>query len=315
MHKIIYAIAWCFSLLPLQVLYLFADCGYVLIYHIARYRRKLAYKNIRESFPEKTKEECKRITKKFYRHFCNMFVETIKTLTMSDKEMAKRFVFENADIIDDYYEQNKSLILTLGHYGNWEWITFARIPNFKHPEYKCYSIYHKLENGAMNKFYYEMRSKSKSILIAQNQLLRALVSQEKKKEPAMYCFIADQGTMWEDMYIWVDFLNHETSPIIGPEKIAKRTGYDVIYLDVTVRKRGYYSLRFEKIEPTGKEYDVTRKYMQMMETTISRAPEYWLWTHKRWKRTRKTWEKVMHERNQDSRIELAKTEDKNRLRK
>ena len=91
--------------------------------------------------------------------------------------------------------------------------------------------------------------------------------------------------------------------------------YDVIYLDVTVRKRGYYSLRFEKIEPTGKEYDVTRKYMQMMETTISRAPEYWLWTHKRWKRTRKTWEKVMHERNQDSRIELAKTEDKNRLRK
>ena len=93
MHKIIYAIAWCFSLLPLQVLYLFADCGYVLIYHIARYRRKLAYNNIRESFPEKTKEECQRITKKFYRHFCNMFVETIKTLTMSDKEMAKRFVF------------------------------------------------------------------------------------------------------------------------------------------------------------------------------------------------------------------------------
>ena len=120
MHKIIYAIAWCFSLLPLQVLYLFADCGYVLIYHIARYRRKLAYNNIRESFPEKTKEECQRITKKFYRHFCNMFVETIKTLTMSDKEMAKRFVFENADIIDGYYEQNKSLILTLGHYGNWE---------------------------------------------------------------------------------------------------------------------------------------------------------------------------------------------------
>ncbi len=312
MDKIIYAFAWCFSLLPLRVLYLFADCAYVLVFYIVRYRRKLAYHNIRESFPEKSERECKRIEKQFYHYFCDLFVETIKTLTIRDEEMARRFTFENMDLLDDYYANNKSVLLMLGHYGNWEWLTFARMAcKPRYPQFKSFSVYHALEGGVMDKFYLRMRSRSGSHLVPQQKLLRALVNQKRTGEPAIYCFIADQGPIWEGIFFWMKWLNHETAPIIGPEKIAKQTGFDVLYIDVEVIRRGYYKARFVKMQlDDNREYELTKAYMRKMEETIRRNPAYWLWTHNRWKRNREGWERLMRSRNLHDRIEAARQVDK-----
>ena len=306
MDKVIYAIAWAFSLLPLRVLYWMADCAFVLVYYIARYRRSLVRSNLAKCFPDKDKKERIRIERRFYHHFCNIFVETIKTLSMSDEEMARRFVFENGEILDQYYEQRKSLILTLGHFGNWEWITFAQIARHPlHPEFTSYSVYHELEGGVMDKFYLRLRSRSQSVLVPRNKLLRALVNQRKTGEPAMYCFIADQGPLNEAITFWMKWLNRETAPIIGPEKIARQTGFDILYIDVKVIRRGYYSARFIPLPLGERPYDLTRLYMRHMEQTILRKPEYWLWTHNRWKRHRKGWEQLMRTRGLEQKIQEA----------
>lgn len=306
MDKVIYFIAWLFSLLPLRALYLLADIGFVLVFYVARYRRRLVRTNLAKCFPDKDKRERHEIERRFYHHFCNIFVETIKTISMSEEEMARRFVFENGEILDRYYEQGKSLIITLGHFGNWEWITFAQMARKPlHPEFKSYSVYHELEGSAMDKFYLRLRSRSKSVLVPRDKLLRALVQQRKTGEPAMFCFIADQGPLNEAITFWMKWLNRETAPIIGPEKIARQTGFDILYIDVEVVRKGYYKARFVPLPLGERPYDFTRDYMRHMEQTILRKPEYWLWSHNRWKRHRKGWEELMRSRGLENKIQEA----------
>ncbi len=289
MDKILYVIFWLLSLLPLRLLYGLSDILYFLIYYVARYRRKIVSKNLSNSFPEKKKKELRKIEKKFYQYFCDTFIETVKLLSISDKEMSKRFTFDNIEILDEYYEKGKNIILYLGHYGNWEWLTFARrASKLKHKnEQECISVYHKLENKTFDKFYLRLRKKSNSILVPQEGLLRKLISFNKTGKLGMYCFIADQGTLWKNIYFWMDFLNQETAPIVGPEKIAKQTGFPVLYIDVQRRSRGYYHAHFVVMTENPKElpdFELTKQYMRFMEQTIKREPAYWLWTHNRWKR-------------------------------
>jgi KDO2-lipid IV(A) lauroyltransferase len=304
MDKVIYAIAYIFSLLPLRVLYLFSDFCYVIVYHIVGYRKKTVRKNLKNSFSEKSDEELRKIEKDFYLYFCDTFFETVKAISMSDKEMSRRFTFDNMDIIDQYCDKGKNIILYLGHYGNWEWLTFARKAyNPRHPDYECVSVYHKLENKVFDKFYLRLRSKSNSTLVPQEGLLRKLVTQSKAGKLGFYCFIADQGTMWKNMYFWMDFLNQETAPIVGPEKIAKQTGFPVLYIDVQKKARGYYHAKLVVMTESAKdmpEFELTKQYMRLMEATIKRDPAYWLWTHDRWKRKRETLEKMkkIAERNE-----------------
>lgn len=297
MDKIIYVISYGFSLLPLRVMYLFSDFFYLIVYHLAGYRKKTVRKNLKNSFPDKSDVELRVIEKKFYHYFCDTFVETIKLLSISDEEMAKRFTFDNIEILDEYYEKGKNVILYLGHYGNWEWLTFARRASvLKHKkEQECISVYHKLENSTFDKFYLRLREKCDSILVPQEGLLRMLVKQNRAGKLGMYCFIADQGTMWKNMYFWMDFLNQETAPIVGPEKIAKQTGFPVLYIDVQRKSRGYYHAHFVVMTESPKElpeFELTKQYMHLMEKTIRREPAYWLWTHDRWKRKRETLEKM-----------------------
>lgn len=291
MSKIIYSVAWLFSLLPFPILYIISDIAFLFVFYVFRYRRKVVWENLKNSFPEKNNKELKSIMRKFYLYFCDNFMETVKLLNISKKEMNRHCYFENIELLDDYYEKDKNLILYIGHYGNWEWLTFAKwAQESRHPDFTPYSVYHPLENKVIDEFYLKLRERSGSILIPQNKVLRTLIEMQREKKKGFFCFIADQGTGWPNIYFWMQFLNQETAPIVGPERIAKQTGFPVIYVDVYRRKRGYYSAKFIIMTEDAremKEFDLTKKYMQLLEETIERDSAYWLWTHKRWKRKRK----------------------------
>ena len=284
---IFYAIVWLLAWLPLGVLYALSGLNYLLVYHVVRYRRKIVRKNLQNAFPEKSTKEIRKIERRFYLHFCDYIVETIKLIHISPRTMRKRFTFKNLHVIDDFYKKGQNLVLYLGHYGNWEWITFAKAAQLNHAhEYKAYSVYNPLHNKELDAFMLRLRSKSGSVLVPQRQVMRTIVEMKRSNTPGFFCFIADQSPRRSNIAFWTNWLNQETAPIVGPEKLAQQTGYPAVYLDIQKPKRGHYTGEFfimsEKPKET-QEFELTRQYMQLMEKTILRDPAYWLWTHKRWK--------------------------------
>jgi len=285
-----YAFLWLLAWLPLGVLYILSDLLFVLVYYVVRYRRKVVRNNLQNSFPDKSKKEILRIERRFYLHFCDYILETVKLIHISHKTMRKRFEFKNLHVIDDFCEKNQNIILYLGHYGNWEWIIFAKAAQLNHHhEYKAYSIYHPLNNEAFDRLMLKLRSKSGSVLVPQRKVMRTIVEMKQNNAHGLLCFIADQNPRKDSIAFWMEWLNQDTAPIVGPEKLAKQTGYPVVYLDMQKTKRGHYSVEFiimtEDARPLP-EFELTKQYMSLMEKTILRDPAYWLWTHRRWKRKR-----------------------------
>lgn len=284
-----YAFIWLLAWLPLGILYILSDIIFVIVYHLVRYRRKVVRKNLQNAFPEKSKKEIIRIERRFYLHFCDYIVETIKLVHMPQKTIRKRFKYKNINVLDEFYEKNQNIIVYLGHYGNWEWTVFAKAAQLNHHhEYKAYSIYHPLSNKAFDDFMLKLRSKSGSVLVPQKKVMRTIVEMERNKIPGFFCFIADQRA-GKNAPFWMEWLNQDTAPIVGPEKLARQTGYPAVYFDIQKIKRGYYTGEFIIMTEDPRslpEFELTKKYMQLMEKTISRNPAYWLWTHKRWKRKR-----------------------------
>ena len=289
--SLLYAFLWLLACLPLGILYLLSDFLFVLVYYVARYRRRIARKNLQNSFPEKSLKEIRRIERRFYLHFCDYIVETIKLIHMSDKTIRKHFEFKNLHVLDYFYEKNQNIIAYLGHYGNWEWTIFAKAadPNHHH-EYKAYSVYHPLSNEAFDRFMLKLRSKSGSVLVPQKRVLRTIVEMQQNNLPGFFCFIADQSPNRTNVSFWMKWLNQDTAPLTGAEKLAKQTGYPAVYLDIQKTKRGHYTGEFIIMSEDVRslpQYELSRQYMRLMETSILRDPAYWLWTHKRWKRQKK----------------------------
>lgn len=284
---IFYAFIWLLAWLPLSVLYFVSDFLFLIVYYLARYRRKVARQNLQNSFPEKSEKEIRRIERRFYLHFCDYIVETIKLVHISKKTLRKRFKFKNLHVLEDYYTKNQNIIVLLGHYGNWEWTTFAKNALSNHNEYKAYSIYHPLKNKAFDKFMLRLRSKSGSVLVPQKKVLRTMLETQRNNTSGFFCFIADQRPNRNTDTFWLNWLNQDTQPIVGPEKLAQKTAYPVLYFDIQKTKRGYYTGEFIVMTENPRElpeFELTKQYMHLMEKTILRNPAYWLWTHKRWKR-------------------------------
>ena len=288
--SLLYAFLWLVAWLPLGFLYIISDIIFSIVYCIARYRRKTVRKNLQNAFPDKPENEIHRIERRFYRHFCDYIIETIKLIHISQKTMRKRFEFKNLHVIDDFYRKNQNIILYLGHYGNWEWLIFAKAAQRNHHhEYRAYSVYHPLSNKAFDRFMLNLRSKSGSVLVPQKKVLRTIVEMRQNNMPGFFCFIADHRPLRSGIAFWMEWLNQDTAPIVGPEKLAKQTGYPVVYLDIQKPKRGHYTGEFIVMTEDAKqlpEFELTKQYMRLMEKTILRAPAYWLWTHKRWNQKR-----------------------------
>lgn len=275
------------SLLPLRILYVFSDLLYFPLYYCVRYRRKIVRKNLLESFPEKSREEILEIERAFYHYFCDYMMETVKLFTMSERQMRKRMTFGGVEMINEIIK-DRDCVLYLGHYCNWEWVSSLPLHLNKRDNLVIGQIYHKLENAAFDKLFQRMRSRFHAVNIEMFVALRQLVRFKQQEKHFIIGFISDQSPNWNFINMWTDFLNHKSSFFVGAESISKLTNAVVVYLDVKRVKRGYYHAEFITMTDQPKsysDYDITVEYARRLEETIRREPQYWLWSHNRWKRT------------------------------
>ena len=284
----LYFYFWLHALLPLKILYILSDILFFPMFYIVRYRRKLVYQNMKDSFPEKSEKEIRRMEKAFYHHFCDYIVETIKLLHISDKETRKRVKFHNTEALQEIVDNGGSCLMLLGHYGNWEFVPSVTLWMRKGSVIFA-QIYRPLKNKWFDRFFLKLRGRYHSECIAKQDTLRSILRYKSSGRPSITGFMADQTPSPANIHHWVNFLNHDTPVFTGVEKIAHKVGFSVFYFDVEKIKRGYYSVTIREISKNPKEteeFEITNKYMEMMETTILRAPEYWLWTHNRCKHKR-----------------------------
>ncbi len=281
-YILIYPFLLLISILPFRLLYLFSDGLYFLLFRIIRYRKKIVLENLNLVFPEKSKKEINTIVKKFYHHLCDMIVESIKSLTISEKEMKSRFVFNNLDAIYDLEKDNKSIILMCAHYGSWEWI-FILQTYIKH---KGYAIYKRIKNKYFDKLIKSIRAKYNSYLITTKETIPTLIAAKNKGELTINGFISDQSPKINKAFHWNTFMGITVPIHTGAEMLAKRLDMSVVFFKVKRIKRGYYETTFQTIAKNPNDFDdyeITDLFTKLVEKQIYEAPEYYLWTHKRWK--------------------------------
>ena len=292
MTKLVYWLFYLISLLPLRVLYCVADFEYLVVYYVLRYRRKLVRKHLTTAFPEKDITEIKRIEKKFFHWFCDYFLEAIKLLSISEKELRRRFIVTNANELEECFKNGQSVGAILGHYCNWEWLSCLKI--YLPEERETGLIYKGLRSDAMDNVFYKLRSHVGGTPILRKEILRYLVKYRKEGIMSIFGYIADQGPRWENIHLWLDFLNHETGVFTGAERIMRKMNNAVFYVEMDRPKRGYYTCTFHLItkDPNSwPEHGITKEFFKRLEQTIHRKPEYYLWTHNRWKRTREEFDR------------------------
>ena len=269
------------SYLPMWVLYIISDILYLIAYKILGYRKKVVQNNLKNSFPDKTESELEKIKKKFYRHFFDIIVETIKSVSANKYFYRKHITINNIELLDKYHKKNQTVVLALAHFGNWEW---GNIRLSIESKQKLIGIYKVLNNDFFNTLMKDMREKFGTEMVSMENTFRYLV--KNKNECKIIGLLADQSPVKNESNYWTTFLNQETSVYLGPEKIATKMNCAVLFCSVQKVKRGKYELHLEELctnpEKTT-EGEITSLYLRKMEQTINENPEYWLWTHRRWK--------------------------------
>lgn len=274
------------SRLPFPLLYGLSDFLFFLFYYMLGYRKKIVLGNIQRSFPELSHQQQVAICKKFYKHFCDLILESLKTFTISEKEVSKRVVCKNPEVIDKYYDRNQSVILAGGHYNNWEIFAVAVDQLIKH---KTIGIYKPLSNLYFDKKMRETRSKYGLHMIS-TKIVKQVFEEEKKNLTATI-FAIDQSPSNPKSAHWMKFLNQDTAVLFGAEKYAKEYNYPVVFGRLNKEKRGHYSLEFFDVtdQPAATAHgEITEKTTQILEQDIRHLPQYWLWSHRRWKHKKQT---------------------------
>jgi len=269
------------SWLPLSVLYVMADGFYVLLYHIVGYRKKVVRENLSNAFPEKAVTEIIRIEKRYYRYLASLIFEVVKMQNMSRAQLNKHFVFRNKELIQQYLDCGESILICSAHYGNWEWGTVGIGLNF---DVDHYPIYKPLSNTYFDSWFKKVRSRYGNKLIPMRQTMRAINA--SKTKPSIFSFGNDQAPARNESHYWTSFLHQEASIQLGIEKIAKKTNRRIFYLKVDVLKRGYYEVDCVPLclNPSETaEFEITELHTRFLEKRIQEQPEYWLWSHRRWK--------------------------------
>lgn len=290
---IFYAFARVLSYLPLRLLYVFSDIWFFIAYYLIRYRRRIIIRNLRNSFPEKSPKEIRQISGRFYRHFIDLFFETIKIPRFSENEIRERVRYNNLHILEKYYLQGKSVVTLLGHYGNWEW--HAGFPlNSTH---KSMAVYLPLSNRYFDSWMLKVRKTFDADLIPASETIKRIYRYQQDNDLIHCAFLADQSPQIHHTSLWLNFLNQDTPVYITAERIARKFNTPVVYMQMSKIKRGYYSVDIMEITDNPErmpENEITNTFFRLLEKQIVQQPEYWLWTHRRWKINRKKWEKMQH---------------------
>lgn len=280
--KFLFKIILLISRLPLQILYLFADIVFFLSYYIVAYRKKVVTKNLKAAFPEKTSAEIEKIKRKFYRNFSDYIAETAKSFTISNLELRVRMQHLNQDIFQQAKNEQKNVILLAGHVFNWEWITaLATII----PQDHCHPVYRKVNNNFWEDKVKIIRNKFGNKAIEAKEVIRHILSNPNDGN-SVYMFVADQTPHSSEVNFGIDFLNQPTPAFIGYDKLSTRMDMIFVYCEMKKVKRGYYQVNYYRIYPDGEkfqEFEVVRKFHNLLQNTINKRPDNWLWSHRRWK--------------------------------
>jgi len=281
-YILVYPILWIFSILPFRLLYFSSDMVFILLYYVIGYRKKTVKSNLNLVFPEKSDKEIKTITKKFYHHLCDMMFESIKSLSISEKELKKRYTFTNIDEIHKLEAQNKSIMLMFAHYGSWEWIFIMQ----RYINHNGYAVYKRLANKYFDKLIRKIRAKYDTNLITNKQSIHSIGAAKIRGELTINGFMSDQSPKHYRAKHWQNFMGIKVPVYTGAEMLAKKFDMAVIFFSVKRSKRGYYETTFKTVavHPNEfKDYEITDKFLEFVENQIKEEPQYYLWTHKRWK--------------------------------
>lgn len=281
-YILLYPILWLISIMPFSILYLFSDCIYFLLYYVIGYRKKTVRENLALAFPNLSEKERLIIEKKSFRHLCDMFLEMAKTMTISKKEIEKRYTFTNIETYLELEKKGKSIALMCAHYASYEWA----ISMNHHINFIGYGIYKKIANKYFDKLVKDIRSKFKAVLITTKETKSTIEYNAKNNILGVYGFASDQTPRRSDTMHWNSFLGQETPIHTGAETLAKRYDMNVIFLKTKKIKRGYYEASFEVLSEdvtAVPNYQISETFMRKVEQQIYDAPEFYLWTHKRWK--------------------------------
>ncbi len=284
-YLFVYPFLWCISMLPFPLLYLFSDFMYVLVYYVIGYRKRTVRENLALALPHLSVEERLIIERKSFQHLCDMFLEMIKTMTISEKEISKRFVFTNIEVYQNLEAKQKSIALMMAHYASYEWaVSLNSFVNFE-----GYGIYKKINNPYFDKLVRDIRLRFKANLITTKETIPVIIENYKALKLSTYGFASDQSPKITSAFHWQKFMGIEVPVHTGAETLAKKYDMNVVFLKVKKIKRGYYNASFEVLSENAIEvpnYEITDYFLKLVEQQILEAPEYYLWTHKRWKHRR-----------------------------
>ncbi len=279
---LLYPLIWCLSILPMKVLYFISDIIYILLYYLIGYRKKVVRNNLKLAFPEKSNEELLDIEKKTFHHFIDIFMEMIKSFTISKNEISKRFIFQNIEILDEFYNKNKSLIAMAGHYANWEWAISASMKM----SYKGYAAYSTINNKYLEEKIKKSRTKFGAIFAPTSKFIEIMQRNFDNKELGIYGLLSDQSPLLKKTHYWHNFLGVRVPIHTGAEMLAKKYDYSILYFKTERIKRGYYTSTIKVLAENPRDfedYQITDLFLNELEKQIRNKPEFYFWTHKRFK--------------------------------
>ena len=284
MYHIINGLLKLKSLLPFSILYVLSDFTYLIVYYLIGYRKNVVRENLKRSFPGKTDRELLATEKKFYHHLCDLLFESMKMATISKEEMSRRMKILNYEPLLKHYDENKSVLLITSHYGNWEWTSSFSM--YLPADKPMYQVYKQQKNKLFDRLIYNLRIRFGSVNVEVNELFDVLSSLKQQGKMGMIGLISDQSPSRKGIKYQSQFLNQRTPVITGTEIIAKKYDFPVYFVQIRRVKRGYYTCNPVPIclhpQESGK-FEITEKYIRLLEHEIMAEPAYWLWSHRRWK--------------------------------
>ena len=284
MYHIINGLLKLKSLLPFSILYVLSDFTYLIVYYLIGYRKNVVRENLKRSFPDKTDKELRVTEKKFYHHLCDLLFESMKMATISKEEMSRRMKILNYEPLLKHYDENKSVLLITSHYGNWEWTSSFSM--YLPADKPMYQVYKQQKNKLFDRLIYNLRIRFGSVNVEVNELFDVLSSLKQQGKMGMIGLISDQSPSRKGIKYQSQFLNQRTPVITGTEIIAKKYDFPVYFVQIRRVKRGYYTCNPVPIclhpQESGK-FEITEKYIRLLEQEIMAEPAYWLWSHRRWK--------------------------------
>ena len=279
--RLLYGFFWLFTLLPLRIQYVLADLIYLVLYYVVGYRKQVTFTNLRNSFPDKPDEVIRSIAHRFYRHLGDLIIEIMALIHMDEKDLEKRVVFRNLDLIQKYYHAKRNIAVVGGHTSNWEWSIHFPL----HTPYKNLVLYRHLPEQ-FNRMFRQFRTRYGYEPVDNRNFLKHIYEYQTEGILTATWLIFDQRPLRSDVRYWVKFLNQDTAVSVGTEKLIRKINAPVIFVNFERIRRGFYSIEFQElVKEPGKtrEFEITDRIWKKLEESIRNKPEYWFWSHRRWK--------------------------------